>query len=264
MQPRLELFFFDLPLYTALVALGCAMGLAATYLYLRARARRAATRELFFVDGALLVFAAGWVGARAYHVAWHWDYYAARPAEIAQFGLGGLGLRGALIAGMLALALLAWLHKIKFWKLADAVALGATLAQGIGWVGALTWGANYGVVSDLPIALELPDGYGLIEPRFPLQHAEIAMFAVLFVGLVVLAARPIEAGTIFFVAICASAWGNFALGFFRGDESVFIGALRADQIVDAGMGIFAAGGLAWKTRAAPSKEIRPHSKVKSD
>jgi prolipoprotein diacylglyceryltransferase len=247
MHATLDLFFFDLPVYTALVVMACTIGLGATYAYLRSRAARASRRDLF-LNGALLVFGAGWIGARAYHVGLHWDYYAARPDEIAQWGAGGLGLRGALVAGFAALALVAWLHKTNFWKIADGAALGLTLGSAVGWYAALTRGANYGVVSDSRLALELPDIYGLVEPRLPLQHAEMALFAALFIALVWLAARPPRAGTLFLVALAASAWGNFALGFFRGDESVFIGALRVDQIIDAGIGTTALTAFLWWSR----------------
>ncbi len=254
MHSTLDLIIFDLPIYTALIALACAIGLAATYAYLRSRARRASQRDLF-LSGALVVFAAGWIGARVYHVVLHWDYYAARPDEIAQFGAGGLGMRGALIAGFVALALFAWLHKIVFWKIADGAAIGLVLGQAIGWSAALTRGANYGVANDSNIALELPDIYGLVEPRFPLQHAEVALFAAIFIALLFIAARQPRAGTLFLIALAASAWGNAALGFYRGDESVFIGAWRVDQIVDAAMGALALIGLAWQraTHSCPER-----------
>ncbi|MBI3538569.1 MAG: prolipoprotein diacylglyceryl transferase [Chloroflexi bacterium] len=246
MNPTLDLFFFDVPLYTALIALACAIGLLTAYLYLRLRARRGVPRDLF-LSGAVFVFAASWLGARGEYVALNWNYYAARPDEIAQFGAGGLGLRGALIAGFFALAVFAWLHKIYFWKIFDGAALGLTLAQSIGWIGALARGANYGAVSDSRIALELPDIYGLIAPRWPVQHAAIGFFALLFLALIAFAARHPRAGALGLIAISASVWGNFALGFYRGDEIFFIGNLRGDQMLDAGLGVLALWVLVWKT-----------------
>ncbi len=245
MPATLDLIFFDLPTYSALVWLGAAMGLGIAYLYLRKRARRAVSLTIF-LDGALFVCAAGWLGARAYHVALNWDYYAARPDEIAQIGLGGLALRGAFIAGLLALALYARARGLRFAKLADASALGLAMGQALGWLGALARGANYGVVSDSQIAVELPDVYGLIAPRFPLQHFEIGLFAGLFVGLLILALRRPRAGTLFLAYLLVAAAANFALGFGRGDETVYVGALRVDQLVDLVFVALALGARVWR------------------
>lgn len=242
MSQTIDLFFFDLPVYTALVFIGAVTGLGVAFWYLRQRARRVVT-PVIFLDGALIVCAAGWVGARAYHVVLNWEYYAARPDEIAQIGAGGLAMRGAFVAGLIALAIYTRACAVRFGKLADASALGLTAGQAIGWIGALARGAQYGVVSDSPLALELPDVYGLFAPRFPLQHFEIGLFVSLFVALIVLAMRKPRAGILFLVYVLVAATANFALGFQRGDETITIGALRVDQIVDLILGAGALGAL---------------------
>jgi phosphatidylglycerol:prolipoprotein diacylglycerol transferase len=246
LHPTIDLIFFDLPAYTALVLLGAMAGFGVAYVYLRKRAQRAMTPEIF-LDGAVIVCAAGWIGARAYHIALRWDYYAARPDEIVQIGLGGLAMRGAFLAGFLALALYARARGLRFGKLADASALGLTIGQAVGWVGALAHGANYGVVSDSQIALELPDLYGLIALRFPLQHCEIVLFVGLFVGLLILALRQPRAGTLLLAYCLIASAANFVLGFWRGAETLFVGALRVDQGVDLIFGALALGMLAWQT-----------------
>jgi len=168
MHPTVDLGFQEIPLYTALVILGAVVGLAAAYLFLRTYSRRVYSPELC-LDAALAVFAAGWVGARAYHLALNWDYYAARPDEIWNWQAGGLAMRGALIGGFIALAIFTRARGVSFWRLADAAGLGLAVGQAIGWVGAYAWGANYGAVSDNAIAMELPNLYGIVEPRLPLR-----------------------------------------------------------------------------------------------
>jgi phosphatidylglycerol---prolipoprotein diacylglyceryl transferase len=253
MPQTLDLIFFDLPTYTALVMLGAIVGTSVAYLYLRKRVRRTVTLTIF-LDGALIVFAISWVGARAYHVMLNWDYYAARPDEIAQIGLGGLAMRGAFIAGFIALVIYARARGLRFAKLADASALGLAIGQAIGWIGALVRGANYGVVSDSQIALELPDLYGLIAPRFPLQHCEIGLFIGLFVSLLILALRQPRAGILFLAYVLATSVANFVLGFWRGDETVFVGALRVDQIVDLIFGAPVLGVLIWRVVQPAGKD----------
>jgi len=230
MHPTLDLFVIELPVYTALVMLGGAVGLAIAYLYLRWQS--AAGRRRFF-DAALIVLLAAWVGARTCHVALHWDYYVARPDEIAQFGLGGLAMRGAFIAGGLALAIYARVRRVSFWQFADASALGLTSGQALGWGGALAHGANAGSVSDVRFALDLPDLYGLVQPRFPLQHIEIAFFVILFVSLLWWASRAPQSGTVFLAYLAINSLVQLGLGTQRGDETVFIGVWRFDQLVDA-------------------------------
>jgi phosphatidylglycerol:prolipoprotein diacylglycerol transferase len=238
LHPTIDLYFFDLPAYTALVTFGAVAGVIAAYLFLRARSRRASA-PLVFLDGALIALTAGWIGARAYHVAANWDYYAARPDEIAQFGLGGLAMRGAFIAGLGALALYAAARKLAFWQMADAAAIGLTIGQAIGWLGALAQGANYGVISDSRIAMDLPDLYGLVQPRFPLQHVEIVFFVFLFFGLLYIAAQRPRPGFLFVAYLLIASLASFALGFQRGDESAYVGGLRFDQIVDAAFAVLA-------------------------
>lgn len=246
MHPTIDFVFFELSVYTVLVMLGAVCGLFAAYFYLRTRSHRAATLSVF-VDGALVVFAASWLGARAFHIATHWEYYAARPEEIAQPDLGGLAMRGALITGFIALVVYARVRGLNLGKLADAIALGLTIGQAIGWAGALAQGANYGIVSDSPIALDLPDLYGLIAPRFPVQYLEITLFASLFIGLLVLAIRKPRAGILCVTYLLIASAANFALGFQRGDATALVGILRIDQIVDAALVLFALAQLFYFT-----------------
>jgi prolipoprotein diacylglyceryl transferase len=249
MNPTIDLDWFEIPVYTAIVGFGAAAGLLAAYLFLRSRSRRASAPPVF-LDAALLAFAVGWIGARAYHVATHWDYYVARPEEIAQPELGGLGIRGALVLGLAALVIYAAARRISFWYFADAAAIGLAIGQAIGWVGALIQGANYGVVSDSQIAMDLPDLYGLVQPRFPLQHAEIALFALLFLVFLFIAAQRPRAGTLFIVYLLLASAANFVLGFQRGDDTAYVGALRIDQVVDAAFIVLAGLVALWRRAAA--------------
>ncbi len=253
MNPTIDLEWFEIPVYTAIVGFGAAAGLLAAYLFLRSRSRRASAPPVF-LDAALLAFAVGWIGARAYHVATHWDYYVARPEEIAQPELGGLGIRGALVLGLAALVIYAAARRISFWYFADAAAIGLAIGQAIGWVGALIQGANYGVVSDSQIAMDLPDLYGLVQPRFPLQPAEMTLFALLFIVLLFIAAQRPRAGTLFIVYLLLASAANFVLGFQRGDDTAYVGALRIDQVVDAASIVLAGLIALWRRAAARNQE----------
>lgn len=257
MHPTLDLNFFEVSLYTALIALGAGVGLLGAFLFLRfppaslrpgMPSRRAVSGV--FLDGALLLFASGWVGARLYHVLTHFEYYQARPEQLVDWGAlpgsplqGGLGIRGALIVGLIVLFLYARARRLSFGALADAGALGLAVGQAVGWVGALAQGANYGVIDDSRWALDLPDLYGLVQPRFPLQHVEILLFAFIFVILVIGALRCPRAGQLFLIYLLLASASQVALGFQRGDETARVGMLRVDQIVDATLAGLALIGL---------------------
>ncbi|MBI4790643.1 MAG: prolipoprotein diacylglyceryl transferase [Chloroflexi bacterium] len=245
MHPRLDFSFFEIDLYSALVGLGMLAGLLSAYLYLRLCSRRASAAGTF-LDGVLLLLAGGWVGARAYHVLMNWEYYQARPEEIAQVGLGGLGIRGAFVVGVVLAAGYTRWRRISFGHVADAAAIGLSVGQAIGWAGALAHGANYGIVSSSQFAVELPNLYGLVEPRFPVQHLEFALFALLFFALVGLAARRRAPGLLFLGYLLIASLANVLLGFQRGDETAYLGAVRLDQIVDLALGLSAASALAWR------------------
>lgn len=247
--------------YTALVGLGILAGLGTTWLCLRRWVRRAARSEVF-LDGALLTLAASWLGARAYHLLTHWEYYAARPEEIASWGVGGLGMRGALVAGMIALTWFAGARRLPWGKLLDAAAIGLALGQAIGWLGAIIQGVNYGAPTESRWALELANIYGLVEPRYPVQHAEVVLFGLVFLGLLILSGKGLAAGqfslregSLFFTYMLLTSLGNGLVGFLRGDETAQLGLFRVDQVVDAALAAVGALGLlflASRTRSSES------------
>ncbi len=277
MHPTIDLDFVELPVYSVLIALGAGVGLAAAFLHLRrtvqeGRALLPAGRALFdfFQDCAVLVFAAGWVGARAYHVLTHLDFYAARPDQILQWGalpgspfLGGLGLRGAFLAGGIVLAVYARVRRFSFWPVADAAALGLAAGQAIGWIGALAEGANYGAVSDSRWAVDWPDLYGLVQPRWPVQHLEIGFFAVLFLFLVRMSMRKPPPGRVFLVFLLITSVSQVALGALRGDETAYVGPVRVDQIVDAGLGLLALAGLFRQKFKSTTRSASPVTRTRA-
>jgi prolipoprotein diacylglyceryl transferase len=247
MHSTVDLWVTEIPVYTAWVMLGIILGSAIAYAFLRARSHRASA-PMVVLDVLLIALVAGWVGARLYHVAANWGYYAAYPEEIFQPGLGGLAMRGAFIFGCLALAIYSTVKKISFWYFADAAALALALGQALGWVGALEWGANYGVLNDSQIAVDLPDIYGLIQPRFPLQYIEIMFFAVLVVVLLSMTFQISFKGNLFAIYLVSNSIMQFMLGFMRGDATAHIGALRVDQVVDCVLLILGLGVVFWGVR----------------
>jgi phosphatidylglycerol:prolipoprotein diacylglycerol transferase len=253
----------DFSVFSLVILLATVLGLAAACLY----SRRVGLKLAVLLDATLVVVIFGGIGARAYHVVTHWDYYSQNADDITNLAQGGMGLRGALALGLIALLLFALIRRVSFWKLADAGAVGLVLAQSIGWYGAFIVGANYGVASDaalvlpfgpsggvvIELAQDLPDMYGIVAPRVPVQLIAVAFFFALFLALAWWSWRshPDE-GIVFLSYLIISALGGLALGYVRADETLIWNGWRLDQWVDllfAGIGLAA---LAMRVSSLPS------------
>ncbi|MBE6740894.1 MAG: prolipoprotein diacylglyceryl transferase [Ruminococcaceae bacterium] len=74
----------------------------------------------------------GIVGARAYYVAFEWDYYAKHLSEIPAIWNGGIAIYGGIIGALIGAAIGCKIGKINFLNLLDLGALGLLIGQGIG------------------------------------------------------------------------------------------------------------------------------------
>ena len=61
-------------------------------------------------------------GARIYYVLFEWQEYAQRPGDIIAIWKGGIAIHGAILGGILAATIFAWINKVSVWLLADLVA----------------------------------------------------------------------------------------------------------------------------------------------
>jgi prolipoprotein diacylglyceryltransferase len=83
----------------------------------------------------------------------------------------------------------------------------------------------------------LPDIYGIEAPRFASQPAgaiHSALVLILLLALSRIRARP---GLAFGAYLLAYFGGQFALEFLRGDETVYLGAWRLAQPIDAALAL---------------------------
>jgi phosphatidylglycerol---prolipoprotein diacylglyceryl transferase len=116
----------------------------------------------------------GIIGARLYHVFStpagdfaNWAYYRQHPLEIVAFwngGFRGLGIYGAVIGGLIAVAIYAQRHQLKLLRWLDILAPGLILAQAIGRMGNRINQELYGPPTTLPWAFHINPTYPCQEP----------------------------------------------------------------------------------------------------
>jgi prolipoprotein diacylglyceryl transferase len=120
----------------------------------------------------------GLVGARLYHLATNPELYWGKNGSgtLAAFKIwdGGLGIWGGVLFGALGAYIAARRHGINFALLADSVAVGLPLAQGIGRWGNYFNQELYGRPTHLPWALHIDPAH-----RLP-QYANVALYQPTF------------------------------------------------------------------------------------
>ena len=123
-----------------------------------------------FTAMALIAVAAGFVGARLYHVASELDHFLEEPADIVKVWEGGLGIYGGVLLGAAVGLWIAPRFGIPRRAAADAAAVGIPVAQAIGRIGNYLNQELYGSPFDGAWALEVD------RARRPLDYAHEATF----------------------------------------------------------------------------------------
>ena len=111
------------------------------------------------------------IGARAYYVAFKWDYYSVHLSEIPKIWEGGLAIYGGIIGGLLAAFIVCKVEKLNFYNLLDMAGISLLIGQGIGrWgnyanqeaFGGFTY-RNFGMMSDKVVDYiqRHPESFGL-------------------------------------------------------------------------------------------------------
>lgn len=141
----IDLKFIQIYWYSIFIFLGI---LVATILIFR-EAKRQNIKEDFMVNLVFKEVLFGVLGARIYYVLFNLKYYLANPIEIVQIWNGGLAIHGAIIVGIIVLAIDCKKNDLKLLKLMDIAAVGLIVAQCIGRWGNFFNSEAYGGVTTL-------------------------------------------------------------------------------------------------------------------
>ncbi|MBN1179872.1 MAG: prolipoprotein diacylglyceryl transferase, partial [Anaerolineae bacterium] len=167
--------------YRLILSAGVGVG---TLIALACGARRNLPRTDVF-DAVLGAAVAGMAIGRVAYVALNWSYFQTHLLEAAQLWRGGLWAPAVVAGAILGAAVVAWQRRLDLRDVLDALAPAAAAVAVAAWLGCLQRGCAWGLelwphqTLLWPLRVELPDLYGLVAPRLPVQIAGAAWSGVL-------------------------------------------------------------------------------------
>ncbi|PJF41078.1 MAG: hypothetical protein CUN54_02945 [Phototrophicales bacterium] len=176
--------------------------------------------------------------ARLLHVGMNRVYFLENPDEAARLTLGGLDWHGALVGGLIGLYVMARWRRIMIADMLAAFAPGVALVGLAAWSGCFASRCAYGIevatLADHPafVVSEVGDIFGIVAPRYNTQLLGIILSSMTLIVAVVLLFVSRWRGAHFWLMMLLAGLSAFVVGFWRGDATFMIGALRADQWLD--------------------------------
>lgn len=217
----------------------------------RWQAERAGLDTRHAVPLLVAAVAAGILGARIYYLVFEWERrFADEPGLAWQIWEGGVALHGALVGGLLAMAVHARLARLDFVRWLDAAALGLPLGIAIARWGDYFNQQSFGVPTDLPWALSIEEQFRpllyLEENGFhPTFFYESVWALVVFASALAVtrSARRLRPGDLALGVLAAYSVGRFWIESIRADPIIVGEGLRLAMIVSAGIATAGIGAL---------------------
>lgn len=213
--------------YTVIMALGIILGIGLISWSSRHN------RLPGWFDALLVIGVAGLISGRTGFVLWRWDYFQERPAEAWQIWQGGLSYHAALLAGIVALVGWAAAGQRSFYRYAALFAPAFVLITVFGWAACWMEGCAYGQETVLGfLAADLPDDFGVFAVRYQTQLIGfiLALAAFLFI---LWYKKDHPQKTLFWLALAAISLVQLLTSLFRGDQTLNVGRLRLDTLLNA-------------------------------
>lgn len=181
---------------------------------------------------------AGLLGARLYFTVQQPNLgdYLHNPINIIAVWQGGMAFFGAMLAGVVALAVLAVRKRMPFWLMWDAAALFAVIGQPFGRIGNIINGDILGSQSNVPWATAYDNSHAVLQAGYHLGVAYQPAGAYEALGtitigmlLFVLLRRGVRPGTLGITYVGAYAVSQFLIFFLRDSEPVIGLGLKQAQ-----------------------------------
>jgi len=220
-------------------------------------------------DMLLWIIIPGFIGARLYYVFIQsprgeagLGYYLDHPGKILQVWSGGIHIFGGLIAGGLALWLLARWRKLPVLEFLDAIALGLPLAQAIGRWGNFINQELYGPPTTLPWGLRIDPAHRLPPYNDLTTYPESTRFHPLFLyeslwnilGFALLFwiarrfAKQLQPGDLSLLYLLWYPSGRFFIEFLRTDSWFFPGTPFNVVHILAAIAVATSLALLWRRK----------------
>jgi prolipoprotein diacylglyceryltransferase len=230
-----------------------ALGIFISLLVALMAARRRGARLLPVLDVSLAALVVGIIGARAGHVALHWEYFATASDEILRLSAGGLNWHGALLGALVGATLMAAIHRVDLLPLLDSAAFAVPILGAAIWLACSAANAAYGLevrsLADYPawLVVESADIYGMMAPRLALSVFGLLLSSIVLAGLLPLAGLDGLYGRRLWLALMQYGIGMALIDTFRADAVPLLGGRRADHLLDLAVAGLAAGMLVLTT-----------------
>lgn len=207
------------------------------------------------LDLALVVLLGGLVGARVFHVADHWSFYAVHPIEA--LTTGGASLDGGFLVGTLAAFAYLRRRKLSTPTVLDVLAEPAALALAIGSIGSFIAGDAPGraaAIGPTVSYVRAGQSVGQSVGTYPAALYEALVFALVFVCLMRVDRIRIRRGVLQWLFLAAVGIEQLAAGFIL-DEPPDLFGLGQAQIVGVGLALVGliAVGISMRVRGPRSR-----------
>lgn len=244
---------FEIRYYGIILMLGAVAG---AWLATREAKRRGYPAEIVW-DLMIYLLIGGIIGARLWHILTPppssgitAEWYFTHPLDALNIRKGGLGIPGAVIAGVIVLYFYTRRHKLNFAEWTDIPAPGLALGQAIGRWGNFVNQELYGAPTNLPWKIYIDpehrlQGFTGVEYYHPLFFYESVWNFGNMILMLWLSHRygdRLRNGDIFLVYLIVYPVGRFLLDFLRLDASL-VGGININQTIMAVVAVFAALAL---------------------
>jgi len=231
---------------------------------------------------AVLTILGGILGARLFFVLDHLGEYLRQPWRILAITEGGLAVYGGIIGGTVTAAVLLWRQRVPIGPVADAVAPGLLLAQGIGRIGCLINGDAWGGpctclacagaaaatptegLGYCPFALRYTNPKALLPadllgvPTHPYPIYDMVVNFLVLAVLWRLRRRGLPDGSLFALYWLLYGIGRFFVSFVR-QEAVWFWGLQQAQVIALATALVGAVALLWFLRRRTPAAAVVHS-----
>lgn len=229
MLPSFPVFGITIPMYGVMSA----VGMLAAFILLGFTRKHTRFSEDQALSAAIWAIVMGFIGAKVLYWIVELDQIIADPSYLLHTLREGFVFYGALIGGLLGVAIFAATKKLPFFSLTDYFIPALVIGHAFGRIGCVFAGCCYGMECVSPISIVFPEGSAAPAgvPLLPTQIMESAFLFLLCAFLVWRLKKQKPFGTVSgWYMVLYGAW-RFGIEFFRSDERGAVGVLSTSQFI---------------------------------